>query len=77
MIENLANFTAEEIKNSFPDATIKEGTGMFEEGTVEKILRCYTPKLPMNFILPGLIIVKLRSMRSDFLIRESGNLNLV
>ena len=46
MIENLANFTAEEIKNSFPNATINEGTGMFEEGTVEKdftVLYAETP----------------------------------
>ncbi|WP_034893449.1 hypothetical protein [Gillisia sp. Hel_I_29] len=46
MIENLANFTAEEIKNSFPNATINEGTGMFEEGTVEKDFTVLYPETP-------------------------------
>ena len=46
MIENLANFTAEEIKNSFPDATINEGMGMFEEGTVEKDFTVLYPETP-------------------------------
>ena len=36
VIENLTDFSAEDIRNSFPDANITEGTGMFEEGTVEK-----------------------------------------
>ena len=46
VIENLIDFSAEEIKNSFPDANIDEGTGMFEEGTVEKDFTVLYPETP-------------------------------
>lgn len=37
VIENLANISsAEELKKIYPNAQIKEGTDMFEEGTVER-----------------------------------------
>lgn len=46
VIENLASFTAEEIKTSFPDANIEEGTGMFEEGTEEQYFMILYPETP-------------------------------
>ena len=46
VIDNLAGLTSEELKENFPDANIREDTGMFEEGTVERAFTILYPETP-------------------------------
>lgn len=46
LIENLVGLTSEEIKQTYPGATVKEDVGMFEEGTVERPYSILYPDTP-------------------------------
>lgn len=43
-VENLGDLAAEDIKKNYPDANVKEGADMFEEGTEER---------PFTILYPG------------------------
>ena len=45
-VETLSGLTAEEIKQKYPEANIKEDVGMFEEGTVEMPYMILYPNTP-------------------------------
>lgn len=52
VIENLAEFaTVEKIKEIYPDARTREGTDMFEEGTVERVYNVLYPDSPDEVLL--------------------------
>ena len=46
VVENLANYDAEDLAETFPEANIQEDTGMFEEGTVERAYTIMYPDTP-------------------------------
>lgn len=45
-LEKISGFSSEEISEKYPDADIKEGVGMFEEGTVERPYSILYPNTP-------------------------------
>lgn len=52
IIENLAEFaTVEKIMEIYPDARNREGTDMFEEGTVERVYNVLFPDSPDEVLL--------------------------
>lgn len=46
VVENLAGLSAEEIRQKYPDANIREDVGMFEEGTEERPYSILYPDTP-------------------------------
>ncbi|MGW1454087.1 hypothetical protein ACWBC2_03760 [Salegentibacter agarivorans] len=46
VVENLTNYDAEDLAETFPEANIQEDTGMFEEGTVERAYTVMYPDTP-------------------------------
>lgn len=46
VVENLINYDAEDLAETFPEANIQEDMGMFEEGTVERAYTIMYPNTP-------------------------------
>ena len=50
-IENVGNMTAEDIARNYPQANIKEGLDMFEEGTLERAYTILYPDTPDELVI--------------------------
>ncbi len=71
VIENLTKFNAEELKQSFPEANIKEDIGMFEEATEERAYSILFPGTPDELHITW--DDKARTRINDIRFSEAGN----